>query len=262
MHSIVADKHHKKNLDAAGVTKVKAADPEAKKMRFTEVSSEPIATPTKGKRKGTMYEYLLSTAESSRKEKVVMKQTPNGSVFWESQKSTGSPVLVKSSGKCKNNDKRAQKRRQSQKKIAVDMLCMGLSRKKSKPSMILQHIIQDSDVEQYACAEEQKKQGHAPAKQIQPVIAHGQQKLHAVVVHEVAVQLEAEATELKQRLAVAKAWGDQPGQGWADDLDKILGATRSRRAASEYWRIVIGELSLEHLEGIYGHAYSHGVEEI
>jgi hypothetical protein len=60
MHPIVADKHHKKNLDAAGVTKVKASDPEAKKMGFTEVSSEPIATPTKGKRKGTMYEYLLS----------------------------------------------------------------------------------------------------------------------------------------------------------------------------------------------------------
>jgi hypothetical protein len=54
---------------------------------------------------------------------------------------------------------------------------------------------------------------------------------------------------------------DQPDQGWADGLDKMLGATRSRRAASEYWRIVIGELSLEHLEGIYGHAYSHGVEE-
>jgi hypothetical protein len=112
MHPIVEDKQHKKNFDAASVTKVKAADPDAKKMRFTEVSEEPIATPTKGKRKGTMYGYLLSTPESSKKEKVVMKQTPNVSVFWESQKPTRSPVLVKSSGKCKNNFKRAQKRRQ------------------------------------------------------------------------------------------------------------------------------------------------------
>ena len=199
----------KKNFDAAGVTKVKAADPEAKKMRFTEVSSEPIATPTNGRRKGTMYEYLLSTPESSRKEKVVMKQTPNGSVFWESKKPTGSPVLVKSSGKCKNENVKGRKRRQVQKKIAVDRL--RLSRKKSKPSMILQHILQESDPLQEACAEEQTKQGSAPAKQIQPVIACGQQKSHAVVVHEVAVQLEAEATELKQRLAVAKAQGDQPG---------------------------------------------------
>ena len=40
----------------------------------------------------------------------------------------------------------------------------------------------------------------------------------------------------------------------------MLGATRSHKAASEYWRIIIGEFSLENLEGIDEHAYSPGVE--